>query len=173
MNVEYFIERLSTNRQVIGGLATTVSLEQARWKPSPEKWSILEVLNHLYDEEREDFRHRLELVLTNPEETWPRIDPQDWVTSRRYQERDLDASLKAFLTERDYSLSWLGQLKKPNWQNQYEHPDGRVITAGDLLASWLAHDYLHVRQLARLHWQYVGAIAQPYQTTYGGPWKEY
>lgn len=162
MNLEYFIERLSTNRQVISGLATNVSLEQVRWKPSAEKWSILEVLNHLYDEEREDFRQRLELVLTNPEETWPRIDPQDWVTSRRYQERDLDASLKEFLIERDYSLSWLGQLKKPNWQNRYENPDGRVITAGDLLASWLAHDYLHMRQLARLHWQYVGKITDPY-----------
>lgn len=172
MNLEYFIERLSTNRQVISGLATTVSVEQARWKPSPEKWSILEVLNHLYDEEREDFRQRLDLVLTNPEGTWPRIDPQNWVTSRCYQERDLGASLKAFLSERERSLSWLSLLAKPNWQNRYVHPDGRVITAGDLLASWLAHDYLHVRQLARLHWQYVGVISQPYQTTYGGPWKE-
>lgn len=71
MNLEYFIERLSTNRHVISGLATTVSLEQARWKPSPAKWSILEVINHLYDEEREDFRQRLGLVLNNPEETWP------------------------------------------------------------------------------------------------------
>ena len=172
MNREYFIERLSINRQVIAGLVTAVSLEQARWKPSSDKWSIVEVLNHLYDEEREDFRQRLDLVLTNPEQIWPRIDPQNWVTTRRYQERDLEASLSNFLTEREESLSWLSQLATPNWQNRYEHPDGSVITAGDLLASWLAHDYLHVRQLARLHWQYIGAIADPYQTTYGGPWRE-
>jgi uncharacterized damage-inducible protein DinB len=172
MNLEYFIERLATNRQVIAGLATAVSLDQARWKPSPEKWSILEVLNHLCDEEKEDFRQRLQLVLNTPEEAWPKIDPQDWVTSRRYQERNLEASLKDFLRERENSLSWLCQLATPNWQNRYEHADGRIISAGDLLASWLAHDYLHVRQLARLHWQYVGTIAQPYQTSYGGPWKE-
>jgi hypothetical protein len=172
MQLEYFIDRLSINRQVIGGLVTGVSPEQSRWKPSAEKWSILEVINHLYDEEREDFRQRLDSVLTSPAGKWPRIDPQDWVTSRRYQERALDTSLKEFLRERENSLSWLGRLVKPNWQNRYKHPDGRVITAGDLLASWLAHDYLHVRQLARLHWQYVGAIAKPYQTTYGGPWNE-
>jgi hypothetical protein len=172
MHLEYFIGRFSTNRQVIAGLASTLSLEQASWKPSPDKWSVLEVINHLCDEEREDFRQRLNLVLTNPEQTWPRIDPQDWVTSRHYQERDLDASLKDFLRERENSLSWLGQLAQPNWNNRYKHPDGHFISAGDLLASWLAHDYLHVRQLARLHWQYVGAISHPHQTTYGGPWRE-
>ena len=172
MNLEYFTARLSTNRQVFEGLVNGTSLEQARWKPSPEKWSVLEVVNHLYDEEREDFRQRLNLVLADPKQAWPRIDPRDWVATRRYNERDLDASLNSFFTEREKSISWLKQLPTPNWQNRYEHPDGRAITAGDLLASWLAHDYLHIRQLARLQWQYVGTIAAPYQTTYGGPWKE-
>jgi hypothetical protein len=172
MDLEYFIERLSTNREVIQGLVKHMSLEQARWKPRPDKWSILEVVNHLRDEEREDFRQRLNLVLVNPKQPWPRIDPPDWVTSRAYNERDLESSISNFLTEREKSLSWLRDLATTNWENRYEHPDGRSIAAGDLLASWLAHDYLHIRQLARLHWQYVGEIADPYQTTYGGPWKE-
>jgi len=172
MNLEYFIARLATNREVFEGLVKGCSIEQARWKPSPDKWSILEVINHLFDEEREDFRQRLDLLLSNPEQIWPRIDPQNWVTTRRYNDRDLVMSLNNFFTEREKSLSWLSQLATPNWQNRYQHPDGRAISAGDLLASWLAHDFLHVRQLSRLHWQYVGAIANPYQTTYGGPWKE-
>lgn len=172
MDLQFFIERLSTNREVFQALVKGTSLEQARWKPTLDKWSILEVINHLCDEEREDFRQRLDLVLANPEQAWPRIDPQNWVTSRGYNERDLETSIGNFLTEREKSLSWLRHLATPNWQNYYEHPDGNSIAAGDLLASWLAHDYLHIRQLARLHWQYVGAIADPYQTTYGGPWKE-
>ena len=79
MNLNYFINRLSENRQVFEGLLRGVNAEQARWKPSPEKWSMLEVVNHLYDEEREDFRLRLELTLRNPDEPWLRIDPQGWV----------------------------------------------------------------------------------------------
>jgi len=172
MNLDYFIARLAANRQLFEGLVKGCGIEQARWKPSPDKWSILEVINHLFDEEREDFRQRLDLVLTNPEEIWPRIDPQNWVTTRRYNERDLEVSLNNFFTERERSLAWLSRLATPNWHNRYEHPDGRAITAGDLLASWLAHDFLHVRQLSRLHWQYLSAVADPYQTTYAGPWKE-
>jgi hypothetical protein len=173
MDYEYFIERLSTNRQVFQSLVKDASLEQARWKPTSDKWSILEVINHLYDEEREDFRQRIDLLLTTPEQTWPPIVPQDWVTSRGYNEKDLETSVGNFLSERQRSLSWLRQLSTANWENRYEHPDGGSIAAGDLLASWLAHDYLHIRQLARLHWQYVAVIADPFQTSYGGPWKEY
>jgi DinB family protein len=172
VDLENVIERLSTNRQVFQGLVKDVSLEQARWKPRSDKWSILEVINHLYDEEREDFRQRIDLVLANPKQPWPRIDPEDWVNSRGYNEKDLQKSVSNFLSEREKSLSWLRHLSTANWQNRYEHPDGRSIAAGDLLASWLAHDYLHIRQLARLHWEYVGLIADPFQTSYGGPWKE-
>ena len=171
MKLEYFIDRFSRNREVFAALVKGLSLEQARWKPSPDKWSILEVVNHLYDEEREDFRQRVKLVLADPMQPWPPIDPRGWVTSRGYNDREVDISLNNFLSEREKSLSWLRSLSEPNWKNSNTGPNG-TLTAGDLLASWLAHDFLHIRQLARLHWQYIGAIADPYQTAYGGPWKE-
>ena len=107
MNLDYFIDGFSKNREVFSGLVRGVSLEQARWKPSPEKWSILQVINHLYDEEREDFRQRIELVLAEPMQGWPPIDPRTWVTSRGYNDRGVDTSLDNFLSEREKSLSWL------------------------------------------------------------------
>jgi len=171
MDLHHFIERFSDNRAVFEALLANVSLEQARWKPTPDKWSMLEVVNHLYDEEREDFRQRLRLTLLEPEQPWPAINPREWVTTRSYNDRELDASLTDFLAERDVSLDWLRQLTEPNWENSNEGPNGR-LSAGDLLASWLAHDFLHIRQLARLHWQYTGELSTPYQTAYGGPWKE-
>jgi hypothetical protein len=171
MNLDYFIKRFSSNRAVVEGLLADVSLDQARWKPSPDKWSMLEVINHLYDEEREDFRQRLELTLANPAEPWPTINPREWPVTRAYNDREVDMSLNNFLVERENSLRWLRELSQPNWENCNDGPNGR-LSAGDLLASWLAHDFLHIRQLARLHWQYVAKTAQPYQTNYGGPWKE-
>jgi uncharacterized damage-inducible protein DinB len=171
MDLNYFIQRFSQNRDVFQSLLRCVSPEQAAWKPAPDKWSMLEVVNHLYDEEREDFRQRLELTLKDPAEAWPRIDPQGWVESRQYSERGLGASLDNFLSEREKSLSWLKELSAPSWQNRHEREAG-TLSAGDLLASWLAHDFLHLRQLTRLHWQYLTALAAPYQTAYAGPWKE-
>ena len=68
MNLDFYIARLAANVRVFEGLAGGVGAEQARWKPAPERWSILEVLNHLYDEEREDFRQRLDFTLHRPGE---------------------------------------------------------------------------------------------------------
>jgi hypothetical protein len=171
VDLEYFIKRFSHNRSVFENLLRGVSLEQARWKPTPEKWSMLEVVNHLYDEEREDFRQRLRLTLDDPTQQWPAINPREWVNTRKYNERELDSSLGNFLGERDASLEWLKHLREPNWENANQSANG-ILSAGDLLASWLAHDFLHIRQLARLHWQHTGKLVAPYQTTYGGPWKE-
>jgi hypothetical protein len=171
MDLDQVIERMSANAGIMEGLTKGIGAEQTRWKPAPDKWSILEVINHLYDEEREDFRQRLELVLSDPILAWPPIAPQEWVTNRAYGERDLGESLSNFLTERQKSLAWLRNLRAPNLENCHEREAGS-LRAGDLLASWLAHDFLHIRQLTRLHWQYLTAKVDPFKTEYAGPWKE-
>lgn len=171
MNLEYFSARLGENRQAFASLAAGVSEEQARWKPTPEKWSIVEVLGHLYDEETDDFRRRLRLLLERPGETWPPINPPAWVAEREYNKRDLREMLELFLAERERSLAWLQTLapSEVDWAARYERPQGD-LRAGDLLASWLAHDFLHLRQLSRLHWEYTTALVAPFSTAYGGEW---
>jgi len=169
MNLSYCIERLSTNVNIIAGLAHNLSAEQARWRPQPDKWSVLEVINHLYDEEREDFRARLDMLLHQPEKPWTPIDPPKWAIERAYNQRDMGQSLESFLRERSISIKWLISLDNPQFENKYEHPKG-VISAGDLLASWVAHDLLHIKQLARLHWEYLNSVSPPYRTEYAGKW---
>ncbi len=143
MDLNYVIERLAANAGIFEGLTKDINTDLAIWKPAADKWSILEVVNHLYDEEREDFRRRLELVLKDPALVWPPIAPQEWVTTRAYSERDLDESLDNFLSERQKSLAWLRSLRSPNLESRHEREAGS-LRAGDLLASWLAHDFLHI-----------------------------
>jgi hypothetical protein len=170
MDLKSFTTRFSHNAQTIQSLVRGVAEEQARWKPTPDEWSILEVVNHLYDEEREDFRTRLDLLLHHPDQPWPGIDPRGWVVERKYNHRDLEESLNNFLSERQCSVSWLAGLSSPAWQTRREHPQAGSLSAGDLLASWLAHDFLHLRQLVGLHWEYVSLLAKPYSTDYAGMW---
>ena len=44
-----------------------------------------------------------------------------------------------------------------------------ILRAGDLLASWLAHDLIHIRQITRLHYRWLERLAAPYQLGYAGP----
>ncbi|MCZ6599077.1 MAG: DinB family protein [Planctomycetota bacterium] len=159
--------RLAAAAEVIRSLVEDISAEEARWKPAPKKWSILEVVSHLADEERDDFRKRLDLTLHHPGEEWPPIDPEGWVVDRRYDERDFGAALEGFLDERRRSVAWLRALEAPAWTNAYENRRF-TLSAGDLLHSWLAHDLQHIRQLVRLRYERLKNDAEPFSVDYAG-----
>lgn len=169
LSVSDAITRLSRSAETIQSLVRHVEKEQAVWKPSAAEWSMLEVVGHLLDEEREDFRTRFDLTLNQPGADWPKINPQAWVTERSYNTRDLTESLESFLLERDKSITWLKGLASPDLEQVHVH-SSRTIRAGDLLASWVAHDLLHIRQLTRLHYQWVQFMVKPYKIDYAGDW---
>lgn len=160
---------LAQGAKTIAALVAGVGHDEARRRPSPEAWSLLEVVCHLEDEERLDFRPRLDSVLHRPGEPWAPIDPAGWVTARRYNERDLGEALRGFLAERERSLAWLDTLAAPDWSREHRASFG-PITAGDLLASWAAHDLLHTRQLVELGRARLLAQTAPYRTQYAGDW---
>lgn len=164
------ISRLAAALAAIPELAVAATPEQARWRPDPEHWSILEVVCHLYDEEREDFRFRLRQSVERPDLALPPIDPQGWVTARRYHERDLAASIDQWRAERQASIAWLRTLTFDDWGRGINHPHLSDMRVGDLLAAWVAHDLLHIRQLNELHYRYLTAQAAPYSVEYAGDW---
>ena len=91
------------------------------------------------------------------------------MTERGYNLRDPAASLARFLSEREASIAWLRGLSAPDWDTTFEAPWG-PISAGDIFASWVAHDLLHMRQLLELHWAYMTAEMEPYRPDYAGDW---
>ena len=157
---------LARGGDAIRALCANLSDEQARWRPESDKWSIVEVVNHIYDEERSDFRLRIHILLERPDDVWPPADPEVWVKDRGYNDRRLFESLETFTVERNKSIEWLGELSDVDWNLSREHSRLGTLRAGDLLASWVDHDYLHIAQLARLHAAYIDANAAPFSTKY-------
>jgi hypothetical protein len=169
MDPDILMQLIAKHAEAIRTLVQPISDAQARWKPSPEDWSILEVVNHLFDEELEDFRAHLDFVLYHADQPWPEIDPEGWVTERAYNQREIGESLDKFLKAREESLAWLERLETPNWEAAYQLEWG-PLTAGDMLASWVAHDLLHMRQLVELQRAYAVQQSEPYSGRYAGQW---
>lgn len=164
------ITRLAGQAAVIHRLCVDVTTPQARWRPHADAWSLLEVINHLADEEREDFRTRLDYLLHRPGEPWPPIDPAAWVRARDYNQREPTPSLARFTAAREESLRWLRGLALPDLDVAAVAPWGGPLRAGDLLAAWVAHDWLHIRQLVELHYAWTRRQQQPYRADYAGDW---
>src|SRR5512137_697530 len=99
MQFETLYQELARGAEIVSKLLGGITPAEARLKPDPESWSMLEVVCHLYDEERHDFRQRLDIILHRPHEPWPPIDPAGWVTARQYNNRELTEALDGFVAE--------------------------------------------------------------------------
>lgn len=164
------IDRLARTPQAVRALAAVVSPEDARWKPAPEHWSVLEIACHLCDEESEDFGFRVRSTLEAPERPWPALDLKDVAALRRYNERDLAAAVDGFCRERERNVAWLRSLERPDWSRAYHHPKVGPLSAGELLTAWSAHDALHLRQLAKRIFNLAERDGAPNPTRYAGDW---
>jgi hypothetical protein len=169
MDTNYLISQFRATPERLRALAAGLSPQQACYKPAADDWSILEVLNHLVDEEIHDFRSHLDFILDPAGKEWEAIDPQGWVTERKYNERDLGQTLDNFQRERAASIAWLDSLGDIDWDTVYTSEFGSM-RAGDMFSCWVAHDGLHLRQLAELHRAILEQAVGEYDISYAGDW---
>jgi DinB superfamily len=170
MNAPALVASLEAFGEILPGAIGGIGEIDARWKPPTGAWSVVEIVNHLADEEVDDFRRRLEMTLRDPRLDWPPNDPEAWAREHRYNERELGESVERFVAERRASIAWLRGLVSPDWSRKHAHPALGALSAGDLLVSWAAHDWLHLRQIAKRRYELATRDAGDFSSGYAGRW---
>jgi hypothetical protein len=137
-------------------------------RPAPAEWAPVEIVCHLRDEEAEDFGARVRVILDGGGNFTP-VDPERWAVARRYRDANPDEALAAFRALRAANLAMLGGVAPQRLTATAESPAGLRLSGLDLLAAWVTHDGLHLRQL-------VGTLARgwadrwaPLRVDYAGP----
>lgn len=173
MNLDRLIARMEYTPQAIAALVRNLTDEEFRYKPAFGAWSICEILCHLADEETDDFRLRLKLMMEDPAAPWPKNDPEGWAVQRNYNAQDPHAALARFSKERAATIAWLRSLKDPSWNTAYLHPNFGPVHAGVLMVGWPAHDALHIRQIAKRLFELAerDGLPEGFGTKYAGEWK--
>ena len=163
------LERLPA---VLEALLAGLDEAGARTRPAPGEWSPVEILCHLRDEETEDFGARLRVIVDGGDEFAP-IDPERWAEERRYREASLPVVLEALRVRRLASLDLLAGIGADALTGSRPHRRLGSLSGLDLLAAWVAHDRIHLAQLAgtlariwALRWadlrtEYAGPIPYP------------
>ncbi len=172
MNAIESLAHLNRFPRILSALVEGLSDSIWRWKPASGNWSIVEIVCHLRDEEREDFRRRIELTIEDPNQAWPKIDPVVAATNRNYHGQSPANVLQEFFFERKKSLRWLKKMDAIPLERTYQHPTVGPVTVGELLASWAAHDLLHVRQITKRIFEAHQEAVRPYSIAYAGTWTE-
>jgi hypothetical protein len=84
-------------------------------------------------------------------------------------DKNFTDSVNAFLAERDKSIEWLNNLETPNWKSTYQHKLLGPMSAENILANWLAHDLLHIRQIITVQWEFLSGLSES-NLNYAGNW---
>ena len=163
------IKELDNNRRVYENLLDDVPKEMISWKDDLKRWSLLEIVCHLYDVEKEDFRARVKSVLNDPTQALTPIDPVGWVKDRNYADQDYDLMVFRFLKQRKISVEWLNSLKDPPWKNSFNYASLGNMSAELFLSNWLAHDHLHFRQIVKLKFDFLKDVSG-HKLDYAGNW---
>jgi hypothetical protein len=131
-------------------LICAVTEEEASWKPSPKRWSVLEVLGHLSHVEVAGFRGRTERMLKEDNPSLPPYDPDAFAAAGAYGGRTLAQALDEFERERKISLRLLENLPPGAASRGGLHGELGPVTLRHLLNEWPLHDLGHLRQIAEL-----------------------
>ena len=132
----------------------------------PGTWTPFDVVGHLIHGERTDWIPRVEHMLQHGDAVpFPAFDREAMFTAS--QGRSLDDLLDTFGRLRTENLDHLVALglTDADLARHGRHPEFGVVTLGQHLAAWVAHDLSHVGQV-------VPVMARQYSTAVG-PWRSY
>ena len=132
----------------------------------PGTWSPFDVVGHLIHGERTDWIPRVEHVLRHGDQVpFPSFDREAMFSAS--QGSSLEELLANFGRLRESSLLRLAELglTDADLSRRGLHPELGEVTLRQHLATWVAHDLSHVRQIARvMARQYSDAV---------GPWRRF
>jgi len=140
----------------------------ARTRPAETEWSPVEILCHLRDEETEDFGARLRVILDGAEGFIP-ITPERWAEERRYREASLAEVMETLRARRRLSLDLLASVAPDRLEGSRPHGRLGQLSGLDLVAAWVAHDRIHLAQLAGTLARIWALRWAPLRAEYAGP----
>jgi DinB superfamily len=132
----------------------------------PGTWSPFDVVGHLIHGERTDWMPRVEHMLRHGDAVaFPVFDREAmFVASKGLSLGELLDTFGRLRVESLERLAALG-LTNADLARRGRHPELGVVTLGQHLATWVAHDLSHVGQAVRV-------MARQYSTAVG-PWRAY
>lgn len=121
-----------------------------RYKPSPEKWCILEILAHLADAEIA-FAYRFRQMLADKDPVIAPIDQDAWAKNLGYLESSPPELVALYGLNRHATLQLLRRMKPDDLKKSAFHPELKApLTVATLLERMAEHGTNHLAQIERL-----------------------
>ena len=134
----------------IAAAVSGLSEKVLRYRPSPEKWCVLEVLGHLADAEI-IYGYRLRQMLADIKPVLAPLDQDAWARNLNYMDSPPSELVAFYGLGRHHNLRLLRRLKASDLSKGAFHPElQREMTVADLVERIGGHGAGNLRQIEQL-----------------------
>jgi hypothetical protein len=134
---------------IIALLIEGVPDDRLKRRPEPQKWSIVEIVAHLAEDELvTSWRYRQ--MLETPGCALASFDQTMWEQLGKYGTWPMDEALEMFRLLRKANLRLLQNLSPEQWQAFGVHAERGRMTVHDLALHMAGHDLNHLEQIRRI-----------------------
>lgn len=145
---------------LVGNLPVTLHT----WHPTPDDWSINEVVGHLIAADQVAFAGRIQHMITQDHPTIPAIDVNQIARERQDDQRDLMELLDEFTENRQNHARLVRSLTEEKLARTGFYVKYGDFRVADFVYEWAYHDHAHVQQimeiLKRAVWPHFSATMQ-------------
>jgi hypothetical protein len=121
-----------------------------RYKPSPDKWCVLEILGHLADVEIV-YGYRLRQMLADTKPVIAPLDQDAWARNLNYLDSPPSELVEFYGLGRHHNLRLLRNLKASDLSKSAFHPEmQREMTVADLVERMGEHGATHLQEIEKL-----------------------
>jgi hypothetical protein len=142
------LETLTATQAALKNALRGVPRKLLLFTPAPGKWSILEILCHMRDMEREAYLERYTRILAEPEPRLPDLNGDAFAIERDYRGQKAADILRDWARLRRESLRLLRKAKPEQWRRAGIHEKAGRLTIDDLVARHATgNDLAHLAQI--------------------------
>jgi hypothetical protein len=134
----------------IAAAVSGLSEKVLRYKPSPERWCVLEILGHLADVEI-IYGYRLRQMLADTKPVIAPLDQNAWARNLNYLDSPAAELVAFYGLARHHNLRLLRSLKASDFSKSAFHPEmQREMAVADLVERMGGHGAAHLQQIEKL-----------------------
>ena len=134
----------------IAAAVSGLSEQILRYKPSLDKWCVLEILGHLADVEIV-YGYRLRQMLADTKPVIAPLDQDAWARNLNYLDSPPSELVAFYGLGRHHNLRLLRSLKASDLSKSAFHPEmQREMTVADLVERMGGHGATHLQQIEKL-----------------------
>lgn len=127
-----------------------------RYKPSADKWCILEILGHLADMEIL-YAYRIRQMLADRDPVIAPIDQNAWAKNLGYMESSVAELIALYGLNRHANVRMLSRLHEEDLKKSARHPElDHPVTVADYVKMMSTHGPNHLQQIERLKKEATG-----------------